>query len=768
MIESIKCIKNLGPFESAHDVKLAQTTLIFGENGRGKTMLSEAFRSLANDDPDIVAGRKRLGADGDPVIVLEQSGGGQVLHWQLGGWQGGRPKMAVFNDGFVEANVCSGLEVEASHLQGLHSVAVGDEGVRKAQAYTQAGADVTATRKAKEEIEKNIQDRIGSEFKLDDFVRWKPCSDIDDLIAKNQEALRVAANAARIRQRDHLKPLPMPNIDFDKIQNALSSSIGDMTNKVSEMVDAHLATLWDGAESWLNEGWTKARADQPCPYCGQDLKNSQLVGLFRHYFDAAYQDAKKDLASMLQDFVSKNDESSRNKLLTTASINSQMLVEWESDGLKATQRTGFEAEDAAATWQNLAGVIIQALEKKLDAPLEIVEFDEGAGEAMVQFQDSVLAIAAENDIIAEFNAKIAEKVALAKGTDVDKIKKDARRLQCLKLRGAPEFEKLCADYDAARTKLQRAERSRDDRRKEMSEHNENAFRRYGTAINRHLCNFNVGFQIDELKGVSPGGVVTSQFVIVINNEDVKLNSPDQSASFGNTLSGGDRTALALAFFFASLDQRPAPDRQETVVVIDDPLSSLDDGRRQETIDRLTHLSDSTGQLIVMSHDRDFLCKLSVNTPKGVSWQSMKLVAKEASTGVVDTHVDVWDIDQARLSVAEASVLKMSRYLETGRGDTLSIAQDIRFVLESFVCLMFSDIVQRPNVLGKFIGKCKSRVGKPDELLDGDALCELRSLNRYSRKYHHPDESEPPNEVELRRNVNRMLAFLPLIRRPVAR
>lgn len=40
MIDSFKCIKNLGPFKAVHDVKLAKNTLIFAENGRGKTMLT--------------------------------------------------------------------------------------------------------------------------------------------------------------------------------------------------------------------------------------------------------------------------------------------------------------------------------------------------------------------------------------------------------------------------------------------------------------------------------------------------------------------------------------------------------------------------------------------------------------------------------------------------------------------------------------------------------------------------------------------------------
>lgn len=754
MIESIKCIKNLGPFKSIENVPLAKTTLIFAENGRGKTMLSEAFRSLAKNEPGLVAGRARIGKDGgEPLIVLGQSGGDKVLRWERDGWKGGKPKMAVFNDAFVDANVCSGLEVSPSHLQGLHSVAVGEEGIQKARAYTEAGANVTATRKAKEEIEKSIRDQIGSEFKVDDFVRWEHCSDIDDLFAKNQEALKVAANAARIRQRDRLKPLPMPKIDFDRIQNTLSSSIDDMTTKVSEMVAAHLATLWDGAESWLNEGWTRARADQPCPYCGQDLANSQLVDVFKHYFDATYQDAKKDVASMLQDFVSKNDESSRDKLLATASVNSQLLVEWKSDGLKASQPTRLDAEAVVGTWQELSDGIVRALNAKIDAPLEAVAFDQRAQEAMDRFRSSVSSIKAENNKIVAVNTEIKGLVSQLKGADIDGLEREARRLRCLKLRGEPAIDKSCTEFKAARFALKDAEATRNARRKEMSEHNESAFRRYGAAINHHLGRFNVGFRIDELKGVSPGGVVTTQFGIVINNEDVKLNSPNQSASFSNTLSGGDRTALALAFFFASLDQRR--DLCETVVVIDDPLSSLDAGRRDRTVSAIGRYACKVNQLIALSHDKSFLCEFrqKLRNTAQVTGLSVRYGGKVSNVGE-------WDLAEECRRDEEARGIRMRRFINGEEPATPLLYRDIRYHIENYLTIAFPGEFIAGSSIGDFLNihHCEDQSYGATPLGSIERVEDLRELHEYSSARSHWNNVPDSQENELRSYVRQTLNF----------
>ena len=754
MIESIKCIKNLGPFKSVRDVKLAQTTLIFAENGRGKTMLSEMFRSLATDKPDLVAGRARVGDDGgEPLIVLGQTGDSKVLRWEEGVWHDDKLKIAVFNDGFVDANVCSGLEVDPSHLQGLHSVAVGEEGVRKALLYRQAGAEVTDARRAMEEAAQGIQKRIGNGFKVDEFVACKPCPNIDDKISKNEAALKAATNAARIRQRSKLKPLPTPRVDLETIRSTLSRSIDDMAADVSLKVNTHLSKLWDGAESWVNVGWSNAGSHDACPYCGQSLANSQLVDLFQHYFGERYQDAKNEIENALRDFKLANDGASRPDLVAITNRNLELLDEWESDGLKASQRTEFDAEAAAATWQELTDRVVRSLERKVDAPLESVKFDQRTLEIVDGFHVRVSAIKAENNHIAAVNAEIERLVAETEHGDVEELEQKARRLQCRKLRGEPEFEELCANYNVARTELEKAQRSRDHRQKEMSQHNESAFRRYGAAINHHLGRFNVGFRIDELKGVSPGGVVTSQFGIVINNEDVKLNSPNQSASFRNTLSGGDRTALALAFFFASLDQRR--DLCETVVVIDDPLSSLDAGRRDRTVSAIGRYACKVNQLIALSHDKSFLCEFrqKLRNTAQVTGLSVRYGGKVSNVGE-------WDLAEVCRRDEEARGIRMRRFINGEEPATPLLYRDIRYHIENYLTIAFPGEFIAGSSIGDFLSihQCEDQSYGATPLGSIERVEDLRELHEYSSARSHWNNVPDSQENELRSFVCQTLEF----------
>src|SRR3546814_764603 len=124
------------------------------------------------------------------------------------------------------------------------------------------------------------------------------------------------------------------------------------------------------------------------------------------------------------------------------------------------------------------------------------------------------------------------------------------------------------------------------------------------AINLYLQRFNAGFRIAGVAPVNARAGSSCTYNVVINNQPVAIGAgkPGPGApSFRNTLSAGDRNTLALAFFFASLDQDP--DLANKIVVIDDPITSLDDHRSLTTVQEMRRLAERTAQVIVLSQDR---------------------------------------------------------------------------------------------------------------------------------------------------------------------
>ena len=104
MLKEIKFIQNIGRFETAKPIAnatLGPCTLIFGENGWGKSTLADILRSLTTNNPAILVGRATLGAiplidDVKPKVVLRFAT--QNALFENGAWAGPRPRIAVYDD----------------------------------------------------------------------------------------------------------------------------------------------------------------------------------------------------------------------------------------------------------------------------------------------------------------------------------------------------------------------------------------------------------------------------------------------------------------------------------------------------------------------------------------------------------------------------------------------------------------------------------------------------------------------------------------------
>jgi len=102
-----------------------------------------------------------------------------------------------------------------------------------------------------------------------------------------------------------------------------------------------------------------------------------------------------------------------------------------------------------------------------------------------------------------------------------------------------------------------------------------------------------------------GGVPSSNYQILINNTPVDLGdseTPLDKPSFRNTLSAGDKSTLALAFFLAQLANDPG--KANKIVIFDDPFNS------QEWLPQRTY--DSPNQEVRGGADRNALKNYYIN------------------------------------------------------------------------------------------------------------------------------------------------------------
>ncbi len=109
MIERIISIMNVGKFvncKTAGDVTFRKLTLVYGENGRGKTTLCDILRSLATGDGDRIVGRKTLGSDDAPSSQILVTGAKHTFTY--GAWSQPFSNLAIYDSVFVHENVYAG------------------------------------------------------------------------------------------------------------------------------------------------------------------------------------------------------------------------------------------------------------------------------------------------------------------------------------------------------------------------------------------------------------------------------------------------------------------------------------------------------------------------------------------------------------------------------------------------------------------------------------------------------------------------------------
>jgi hypothetical protein len=112
---------------------------------------------------------------------------------------------------------------------------------------------------------------------------------------------------------------------------------------------------------------------------------------------------------------------------------------------------------------------------------------------------------------------------------------------------------------------------------------------------------------------------------------IGLRLANDAAPVSDIASEGERRALALCFFFAELTVA----NDSGGIIVDDPVSSLDDERRSYIVDRLISEAENR-QVIVFTHDLPFLLDLQTQAEKaGVEVMVRGMWRQDNSVGRVD-------------------------------------------------------------------------------------------------------------------------------------
>ena len=762
MIRKIKLLRNIGTFDSdnaAATVDFKRLVLVYGENGRGKTTLTAALRSLSTGNPLPVAERQRLGSQHTPHIILECEGTHPNVIFENGGWNRTLPNLKVFDDVFVDENVYSGLDVDSQHRQNLHELILGEQGVALHHRRQELVSRITKHNKTLDEKSKEIPEQKRYGFSVDDYCALTELPDVEKEISIVKRDLTAAHNQDAIKTTPLFDEIELPNFDIVEIKGVLRKDLPELEKNAEARVKTHLQALGEDAESWVADGMRRVTEGDlaACPFCGQDIAGLELISHYRAYFSEAYAQLKGDIARKIKSIECAHAGGAQLGLERTIGKIRQSEQFWATYTDLPSIR--IDTESIVSCWNVARERVLEILVAKQSAPLERSELTERALTALNSYEGHRQTILALNAKMAVANNAIKGIQQKAETANIHAIDNKLKKLLATQARHSEGVASLCDEYLRENEAKACTEKKRAKATEALDGYRLRVFPELQVGVNKYLQRFNAGFRIGNLAPVNIGGGSgsTCAYNVVINETDVAVKNTKNTpgvASFRNTMSSGDRNTLALALFFSTLDQSPNP--ADAIVIIDDPMSSLDEHRSLTTVQEVGKLSERAGQVIVLSHNKRFLCELWEGKQSG-DCASLEI----AQTGDESTIIP-WDVTQDAITEHDKRHKLLKDFADTGSNPDREIAQAIRLHLEGY--LRVACPVQFPpgSMLGPFISTCRQKLGGVDEVLNETALVELREIGEYAKRFHHVTNSawqiETINSTELRRFVERTLTF----------
>ncbi len=681
--------------------------IIFGLNGSGKTTLSNAISFFGNNL--FISEESKMEVFNDiknvptSSVELEVSDGNKIRYPSTSHAQ--NKPIYVFNSNFIANHVFNGTKGKVKRFSSITGEIKNKEIERINLQIEALSEEKTRLEKENEKLEKNLEDitktksksfgktltDLGKRLVKQDLQKTTlPSNSIQDL----EEKLQTLTSDYELSKKqdelnadlEELRQLTFPDIyvDFDKTNVILTKNVQQLSKEVLEKKIIEIQNLFldephqQSVERWLRYGKDvlekiSSHEKKNCPLCNTDIsdKLNSLLLDYQGYFNESYEDFINELKTKTNEISTiissldlyEKDVEKLNKIFIKykkllnglifekfdftiikkeLSQLEKALIE-KNDNINSHLCTPFDisynfiqSNDAILKAKNLKVSILNILEsKKLDT-----HTIEGS---IRQIYNAI--------IILEFNESDNQTESL------ERYKKNRQRISIIQNNtelGLPFFKnKLKEELLKIKTES-----------KSISKY----------LVKMGIDHFNIDINEDNLE---------ENIIITYKRSLTEKNR------LRNCLSDGEKTALAFAYFLSKFDNEinTTEKVKESVVVIDDPISSLDENRLYSTAYLIWSNFEKIKQLIVLSHNFLFL-KFFNSFYRGKA--TCLLLEGERITDLPDELINFETPYFYMLKAISDFIDKKITYNEAKR----YLPNYIRRVLETFLSFKFSKIVNK--------------------------------------------------------------------------
>ena len=733
MIQKVVEVSNVGKLKE-HKAKGDQTfrrlTVIYGENASGKTTLAAILDSLRENSPAIVAGRKTLGSRDDPVVRILASDG---LHsYDDGLWNAPYPDLEVFDSDFVSRVVFSGDCVTNDNQKGLCSLLVGRTAVSEGQHLEALRQALNEANARLRDLDGNLRSHIRGSMGVEDFAKLPASTDVDAQLDAVGRQLAAAENIAAVSS----KPVPtrtdFPGPDEVLARSVLERSVDYISSDAVNRITAHRMDRMAGSgEPWLREGMRYVDKDR-CPFCDQLLAESDFYPLLKRYFSEAYEKYEQDLAADVAPLLQQLDPSNVEMLAERMLRQRDIARTWEEQ--VPTLDIAALTRDVSATIERAVtscGAVREAIQAKQREPLR--PFHATAFETQFEtLAASLEALRAADGDVGIAVAQIDGFRASVEAADTVGLRRCVEQLQNARERHSEAVAPLCDEYLELLKQKAEITAANATARSRMTESMESLLTNYGGAMNAYLESFGSAVRIENPRTNYKTKPPSVDYSISIDGKSVPLGTPASAKDvpcFGNTLSEGEKNLFALSLFLAHVENRA--DLNNVVVVIDDPVNSLDQERRLLIAETLLTMLDGLSQLVVLTHEPRLAHMLYRSKPHDE--RKVLCIRREGSTSCIRE----WETMERDLATDYfRNYFTIADFIGGVSGDWEAAARSLRPFLEDYLRQRFPGEFAVDDWLGSMADRIDA-AGPSDPLAVMKVrLGDIRLVAKVTNPRHH--------------------------------
>ncbi|MFP6284052.1 AAA family ATPase [Helicobacter pylori] len=700
-IKKIKSFKAFCGLDAIEMGEFEHYNIIFGNNGCGKTSLTRAFELLISKDRHIEKYRT-ISADKSPSIEFECKDESYTIEPNS---NIGAPsfKVEIYNSDFLHNNTPFNSEFGLKKLDDgtiiLEGSVLGEETKEINQLKDCRGKVEKRQKKIKDEndSENTLSAKQESEIKKYDKeiekIRKKMTSNtikitpdeigINDFCKVSKDKFKYQEDALTdlekdfnklneaMKKFDGLKEMELPK-DYqtikDKLEFLFSFNIDKEAGQVSEKIKEHISNV---GREFIEKGikLQKEMPDNACPFCTQKIPN-EIIQEYTSYFNKSVETFNQRSLEMSGTLKNILDQWNIKEIL-------QSFEKFEPFMKKDFSKNKESLENALEQIKVLLEKLQKEVDKKEGAKNE--EKFQKIDKELLEIQENIQKHVDKTRNILnqkkEQEEKLKEWKTKLKEARIKKAKHDSYDWQ----KSKEEAERKLSVLNRRHERLNRLLEKIDNKLKELNDQKRPDIK----IINNYLKALNL-----------PKYSLDKDYRIVLNSDALENSEAEM------ILSGGEKTTLAFAYFLVRLKLfYKKEDLKDLVVVIDDPISSLDEQRIYNTSDIVAKINqelagealkdEDKAQVFVLTHNHTFMARLINMVGKNARYfqlerhqNQLKIVCKNEVVGYFDTFY--------LLLFKEVYEFAKKEKVQDDCKEAINYGNKVRILLEGFLKINFID------------------------------------------------------------------------------